>query len=146
MYSKSIEKMKSQLTRRREALLKRIDLLDSSLRMSDDRPAEDLEKAKKEVSTQFLTTLDERNFAELKEINQALARLETGKYGICDVCGKSISKKRLTILPATTLCHKCARKRGLLQKLPSYGWEESEISALIQMSSSSASEKRTSQK
>jgi len=137
MKAKSIKKMKAQLTQRLEALLKRIELLESGMRTLDERPAENLEKANNEVSTQFLTILDKRNFAELQEISQALARIDTGTYGICDVCGKSISKKRLTILPATTLCHKCARKRNLLQKLPSYGWEDSEIRVLTQMSSSS---------
>jgi RNA polymerase-binding protein DksA len=146
MDAKSIEKIKSQLIQWREEILKRIARVESGLRTTDERPAEYLEKAKNEVSTEFLTTLNERNTAELKDISQALSRIETGTYGICAVCGKSISIKRLKILPATTLCHKCARKRGLLRKLPSYGWEKSEIRALTQMSSSSESENRTSQK
>jgi len=144
MNAKSIEKIKSQLIQQREEILKRIARLESGLRMLDERPAEYLEKAKKEVSTQFITILDERNFAELKEIDQALSRIEKGTYGICDVCGKSISIKRLKILPATTLCRKCARKRGLLRKLSSYGWEKSEIRALTQMSSNPESKNRTS--
>jgi len=144
--AKSIEKIKLQLIQQREEILKRIDRLESGLRMSDERPAEYLEKAKKEVSTQFITILDERNFAELKEISQALSRIETGTYGICDVCGKSISIKRLKILPVTTLCRKCARKRGLRRKLSTYGWEKSEIKVLTQMSSNSESKKRSSPK
>jgi RNA polymerase-binding transcription factor DksA len=146
MNAKSIEKIESQLFQQREKTLKRIARLESGLGMSDQGPAEYLEKVKKEVSTQFITILDKRKFAALKEISQALSRIENGTYGICDVCGKSISIKRLNFLPATTLCRKCARKRGLLRKLSTYGWEESEIRALTQMSSSSVSENRTSQK
>lgn len=41
------------------------------------------------------------------EINAALAKIEAGTYGICDSCGKNITKKRLNALPWATMCKKC---------------------------------------
>ncbi|MFP4148698.1 MAG: TraR/DksA family transcriptional regulator [Nitriliruptoraceae bacterium] len=40
----------------------------------------------------------------LAELDGAIARLRRGSYGLCDVCGRTISTDRLEILPATTTC------------------------------------------
>jgi DnaK suppressor protein len=41
------------------------------------------------------------------EIDRALAKLDEGSYGICDVCGGEISEERLEALPWATLCMAC---------------------------------------
>jgi RNA polymerase-binding protein DksA len=46
----------------------------------------------------------------LKEINSAIERIETGKYGICENCKKPIGKLRLKTLPYARLCVKCKEK------------------------------------
>jgi RNA polymerase-binding transcription factor DksA len=46
----------------------------------------------------------------LREVDEALARIETGGYGFCRVCGKEIPVERLEALPWTTLCIDDARK------------------------------------
>jgi len=43
----------------------------------------------------------------LDEVTAALAKIEDGTYGICDSCGKEITKKRLKALPWATLCKEC---------------------------------------
>lgn len=40
----------------------------------------------------------------LSKVNRALARIESGEYGICEVCGAAIPVERLEVLPYTTLC------------------------------------------
>lgn len=40
----------------------------------------------------------------LQEINQALARIQHGKYGICDMDGKPIDDARLRANPAANTC------------------------------------------
>ncbi|MGW6864846.1 TraR/DksA family transcriptional regulator [Streptomyces sp. NPDC054901] len=45
----------------------------------------------------------------LEELDQALARLEQGQYGQCDICGGTIPPERLEIRPAATTCVHCAR-------------------------------------
>jgi RNA polymerase-binding transcription factor DksA len=39
-----------------------------------------------------------------RQIEAAIHRLDTGKYGICERCGKVISARRLEALPYATLC------------------------------------------
>jgi len=46
----------------------------------------------------------------LAQIDQVLARLAAGKYGICDVCGKPIAPERLEAMPQATMCISCQSK------------------------------------
>jgi len=39
----------------------------------------------------------------LKQLNDALARIENGTYGICRKTGKLISRERLEAVPTTTI-------------------------------------------
>ncbi len=44
----------------------------------------------------------------LERTERALAKLDEGTYGICDVCGQSISPGRLRALPEGVLCLDCS--------------------------------------
>ena len=48
--------------------------------------------------------------ALLKEIDNAISKIEEGTYGICDECGETISKKRLSVIPYSNLCITCKSK------------------------------------
>jgi len=41
------------------------------------------------------------------KIEEALARIEDGTFGICESCGEPIGEKRLEARPVTTLCVNC---------------------------------------
>ncbi len=43
----------------------------------------------------------------LKQVNEALARVEEGKYGICADCDKPIENDRLVLQPVATRCTGC---------------------------------------
>ncbi len=42
--------------------------------------------------------------AELRDVEHALARLEDGTYGTCELCGEAIGEARLEERPATRVC------------------------------------------
>jgi DnaK suppressor protein len=67
-----------------------------------------LEKAADEVE-EYSTLLPIEYSLEtrLKNINLALEKIKTEKYGICEKCGKEIDKKRLKIYPEARFCLKC---------------------------------------
>ncbi|HVP15038.1 MAG TPA: TraR/DksA C4-type zinc finger protein [Terriglobales bacterium] len=46
----------------------------------------------------------------LVEINEALRRLYSGAYGICESCGNPIAKVRLEAVPQARLCRDCKEK------------------------------------
>uniref|UniRef100_A0A7C2ICS2 Conjugal transfer protein TraR n=1 Tax=Ammonifex degensii TaxID=42838 RepID=A0A7C2ICS2_9THEO len=47
--------------------------------------------------------------AELRlgAIEDALSRMEQGRYGYCDICGAAIPFERLAAVPYTTVCQRC---------------------------------------
>jgi RNA polymerase-binding transcription factor len=47
----------------------------------------------------------------LNKINEALARLEGGRYGFCYECGEEISEARLRALPFAVRCKDCEEAR-----------------------------------
>lgn len=44
------------------------------------------------------------------DINQALARIESGTWGTCSQCGATISPPRLAALPTVTTCIACTEQ------------------------------------
>ena len=47
--------------------------------------------------------------AEVKQIDEALARIDDGSFGDCKACGKDIPKARLEVIPFTTMCVDCKK-------------------------------------
>ncbi len=54
--------------------------------------------------------LEEDARERLRQVDEALARIESGRYGTCRICGNEIPVERLEVLPWTTLCIDDARK------------------------------------
>jgi RNA polymerase-binding transcription factor len=48
----------------------------------------------------------------IEKIEQALARIDAGRFGRCQACGDAIEAERLDALPYTTLCLADARRRA----------------------------------
>ncbi len=44
---------------------------------------------------------------QLEQINEALSRIDEGKYGVCTTCLKPIEADRLVVRPYSTLCMAC---------------------------------------
>ncbi|GAA3908183.1 TraR/DksA family transcriptional regulator [Microbacterium invictum] len=59
-----------------------------------------------------LTGLAEAAQAELRQVEDALSRMDAGTYGRCADCGRPIPAARLTIRPFAQLCVPCAEKAG----------------------------------
>jgi RNA polymerase-binding protein DksA len=51
-----------------------------------------------------------RDVQELREVQSALTRLQTGHYGVCMTCGVDIACERLAAQPAARRCIVCENK------------------------------------
>jgi RNA polymerase-binding transcription factor DksA len=51
----------------------------------------------------------------LKDIDAALARLDAGTYGRCEVCGEPIAPARLTARPEARTCVACGEKTARMR-------------------------------
>ncbi|MBW2490724.1 MAG: TraR/DksA family transcriptional regulator [Deltaproteobacteria bacterium] len=85
---------------------------------------ESIDSAQKENLAQLIHKLDERGKEEIAEIELALTKMSAGRYGKCELCGKSIPIKRLEVLPATRLCRNCALMYEKVQKLRQHHRDE----------------------
>lgn len=67
--------------------------------------------ASEQVGHAQVTALKRQTERKLIQIKKALARIKIGKYGICEKCGKMIDTDRLMVVPETTVCVDCERKK-----------------------------------
>jgi RNA polymerase-binding protein DksA len=69
--------------------------------------------------------LAERDSKYLKQLEEALDRMEKGTYGICNVCKKPIPLVRLEAVPTATKCFECKNEaKKLEQEGAKYGGAE----------------------
>ena len=99
----------AQEIHRQALLMKRAAIL-SALRLergqSNERVAE--EDQGTIAHEQFVSTrLNHLDYAQLRLIDEALDRLESGDYGVCLKCEEDIPDKRLMALPWAKYCIPC---------------------------------------
>jgi len=58
---------------------------------------------------EILQAIGESARREFVQIEHALERLESGDFAHCEVCNAEIDADRLTVVPYTTRCVRCAR-------------------------------------
>jgi len=69
--------------------------------------------ASREEVQGFSYRLKEREKKLLRKIDEALERIDSGSFGICERCGEPIEEKRMMARPVTTFCIEC---KTLLEK------------------------------
>jgi DnaK suppressor protein len=102
-------KMRERLIKKRDEVFEAHRLSDEARLILSEHDIEPEETAQKEPIADVLATLDEKEQKDIQAINRALARIELGEYGTCDVCGKEIEMERLESIPWTSVCSKHAR-------------------------------------
>ncbi|MCL5024152.1 MAG: TraR/DksA family transcriptional regulator [Nitrospirae bacterium] len=75
------------------------------------------DQASAEIDRSFMLRLRGREQRLLKKIEQAIEKIDTGIFGICDVCGEEITIKRLEARPVTTMCIFCKTEQEEEEKL-----------------------------
>lgn len=68
---------------------------------TDQLPAE---QATETLERELDETVVHRVGAELAEVEAALAKLDGGTYGRCEICGNEIAEARLEAIPAARFC------------------------------------------
>lgn len=107
----AILKMREILILRRDALRKALAGDLSLLKQLREKTAGDvvdfaLDSAQDEINSQLV----EVESRELASIENALERMRSGNYGICESCNQRIPVARLNALPYATLCIECQRE------------------------------------
>jgi len=103
------------LVQRRERLEARLKDLEARREaieeeLNSPEPSDGGEQAGERLDDEVQMDLGVIEAQEIRMIRAALDRMDAGEYGYCVECGAKISEERLTTLPATPFCAKCAAK------------------------------------
>ncbi len=101
----------------RSSLIEMLEDIDDRLAKITHDVKEPLDKDFEEQATQaenneVLDGLGNAARTELEMIKQAIARIDKGEYGVCQVCGQPVNKERLKAVPYASMCIKCASQAG----------------------------------
>ena len=107
--SEQMGNMRERLINKRDEVFEAHRLSDDARRILSEHDIELEETAQKGAIANVLATLDEQAQKEIRAISRALARMELGEYGSCEVCGKEIEMERLETIPWTSVCSKHKR-------------------------------------
>ncbi|NLM00943.1 MAG: TraR/DksA family transcriptional regulator [Treponema sp.] len=109
MDKKFLEKMKVALLEKKEDILNQLAAANSDFKQMLERMGgkDEIDVATDVADRQLMESVGEKELNRLKAIENALNRIEQGKYGICMKCAKKIPEERLKILPYAVLCIDC---------------------------------------
>lgn len=103
-----VEEFRQRLREMRARLFQTVTTSDEELAtLEAHQPGSPIEDAANEVVVAVLSRLGEREKHELDEIYAAQARLETGSFGVCEVCAQPIPIARLRAVPTARSCAPC---------------------------------------
>ena len=70
------------------------------------------DRATEEVQTALQVHLSQSDSHLLRAIEDALARIKHGTFGVCEACNRPIAEARLKVVPWTRLCRDCKEHRA----------------------------------
>lgn len=98
--------MRSELLRKKDELTTRLERITANLRRGYE--ADSKERAKQLEDSEVVDALGNEARAEIGKISAALARIESGDFGICNQCGLAIDRERVKAHPYALECIDCA--------------------------------------
>lgn len=109
------DELRAMLEERRRELLREVQGKIRDVRAEgSDKPHEVLdpgETSEADIQEDIEFALIQMKAETLNKINEALARLDEGRYGFCFECGDEISEQRLRALPFAVRCKDCEEAR-----------------------------------
>jgi DnaK suppressor protein len=75
------------------------------------------DRASLESDRNFELRIRDRERKLIMKIREAIERIDTGEFGICESCEEEISESRLRARPVTTLCIECKMEQERQEKI-----------------------------
>jgi len=117
MTKKQRELLKKKLLEKRRALVAAYITNKNYGRDTEDGDTQDIaDKASNAYTKEFLYSLSNSDRQILQMVDEALARMKKGTFGICVECGEKMIPKRLEAVPWARHCISCQEReeKGLL--------------------------------
>jgi DnaK suppressor protein len=108
---KDRERYRKKLLKKKDEIVSKIsETYNESKEVESGIAPDVVDKAESSYTKEFLLSLSSAEREQLRLIDEALERIDKNEFGICQSCGKTISKKRLDIVPWTPYCIDCQQK------------------------------------
>jgi len=105
---KTLARFRKVLLKEREEIIGEVKQIhESSKEMGQDGIQDIADEAANIYHRQVLLSLSENDRIRLQEVDEALDRIKSGTYGICEECGEPIGLKRLEVRPIAKYCVPC---------------------------------------
>lgn len=115
MDDKLLSRFRQQLLQRKESLRKMSDTGEQAAKtveLDQTRQGRLSRMDALQGQAMSIAALNRRQL-EIKNIDQAIRRIDNEEFGFCESCGEEIAEKRLEVNPTVTCCIHCAAKQEL---------------------------------
>jgi DnaK suppressor protein len=110
--------IKKKLIKQRQDLLAEAEhTLTDKISSEKESFPDPTDQAVAELDNNFVLRLRGREQKLLKKIDEAISRIDSGVFGVCESCGEQISLKRFEARPVTALCIECKTRQEEEEKL-----------------------------
>ena len=107
-----LKKMREKLLEMRAQLLRNVQSdLQEGREQTKDEGMDTYDIASDARDREISLILNDRDRDKALAIDDALARIDEGTYGVCESCESDIAEARLEALPFTRLCVSCQAER-----------------------------------
>jgi DnaK suppressor protein len=110
MEKEKLESYRKSLLKTREGILNKAKKLkEESYTLGTDGIQDMADAASNSYNADILMSISDNDLNLLKDIDNALDKIRTGTYGICEECEEKINEKRLEANPVARYCITCKR-------------------------------------
>lgn len=118
MKKKDLERFSALLIQEKAKIMSHTAQIKSEdLTLSTDDLADEVDLASSELNQSVVLRLRDRERLLLQKIEEALAKIENGTFGVCDLCEDPIELKRLEARPIANLCIRCKEAQEKAEKV-----------------------------
>ncbi|MFQ5721438.1 MAG: TraR/DksA family transcriptional regulator [Candidatus Aminicenantales bacterium] len=111
MNKKEKEHYKKKLLKRKNEIINKLSEVYNESKEVEPEIAQDIgDRAETSYTKEFLLSLSDTERQQLRQIDEALKKIEDCQYGICERCHREIGKKRLEAIPWALYCIECQQK------------------------------------
>ena len=116
MENEKLEYFREILNDRFQELLAEAEKTVTGMTTANDNFPDPADRASLESDRNFMLRIRDRERKLISKIRSALERIDSGEFGICEMCGDDIGEERLKARPVTTLCIACKKKQEAMER------------------------------
>ncbi len=121
MRKDQLKRFKKIFESQRKSILFNDKVVREDFSVCDDDRYDEVDQATTDIEQSMRMRLRNRETLYLKKVDEALRRIESGDFGLCDECGQDIEIKRLEARPTATLCVACKEEEERREVLTASG-------------------------